>query len=49
MFSVVYWNHPVCPSGHVCVSVQNTSFCQSAGVGIKSHLVTAVVFKAICP
>ena len=48
MFSGVYWNQPVCPS--VCVSVrvsvcvQNTSFCQTAGGGIKPHLVTALVF-----
>ena len=44
MFSGVYWNQPVCPS--VCpsvrvlfcvsVCVQNTTFCQSAGGGIKS-------------
>ena len=27
----------------VCVSIQNTSFCQNAGGGIKSHLVTALV------
>ena len=27
----------------VCVSLQNTSFCQSAGRGINSHLMTAVV------
>ena len=51
MFSGVYWNQPVCPSFRmsaglcVCVSicVQNTSFCQSAGEVIKSHLVTALV------
>ena len=30
----------VCPS--VCLSVQNKSFCQSAGWGIKSHVVTAL-------
>ena len=28
---------------HVSIYVQNTSFCQSAGGGIKSHLVTALV------
>ena len=35
----VYGNQPVCPS----MRVQNTYFCQSAGRGIKSHLVTALV------
>ena len=43
----VYWNHPFCPSVclfvHVSVCVQNTSFCQSTGGGIKSHEVTALV------
>ena len=34
-----------CPS--VCVWVQNAIFCQSAGMGIKSYLVTALVFTAI--
>ena len=47
MFARVYWNQPVCPfvcvSVHVSVFVQNTSFCQRAGGGIKSHLVTALV------
>ena len=55
MFSALYWNQPVlpcvlasiCVSVHVfvCVSVcvQNTSFCQTAGRGIKSHLVTYLV------
>ena len=37
-----------CLSVHVSVCqsicVQNTSVCQSAGGGIKSHLVTALVF-----
>ena len=40
----VHWNQPVCPSIRVSVCVKNTSFCQSAGGGIKSHLVTALVF-----
>ena len=31
-------------SVHVSICVQNTSFCQSAGGDIKSHLVTALVF-----
>ena len=31
------------PSVFVSISVQNTSFCQSAGRGIKSHLVIALV------
>ena len=46
----VYWNKPVCPSVHVSICVQNTSFCQSAGGSIKSHLVTALVypFKSNC-
>ena len=47
MFSGVYWNQPVCLCVHlsICVSVcvQNTTFCQSAGGGIKSHSVTAQV------
>ena len=29
----------------VCPSVQNTTFCQSAGGGIKLHSVTALVFN----
>ena len=33
----------VCPTIHVSVCVQNTSYCQSTGWGIKSHLVTALV------
>ena len=47
MFSGVYWNHPVCLSVCVSVCVQNTSFCQSAGRGIKSHLVTALVDRGM--
>ena len=43
MFSGVYWSRPVCPSICVSICVQNTSFCQSAGGGIKSHLLTAQV------
>ena len=47
IFSGVYLNQPVCPSVclsiHVSVFVQNTIFCQSAGGGIKSHSVTALV------
>ena len=39
----VYWNQPICPSICVPVCIQNTSFCQSAGGGIKSHSVTALV------
>ena len=42
MFLGVYWNHPVCPSVCLSVCVQNTSFCQSTGRGIKSHLVTVL-------
>ena len=36
----------VCPSLSILVSVcvQNNSFCQSAGEGSKSHLVTSVVY-----
>ena len=37
----------VCLSVHVSVCVQNTRFCQSAGGGIKSHLVTALVFLVL--
>ena len=50
----VYWGytgisrlsvHPsVCPFVCISVYVQNTSFRQSTGRGIKSHLVTALVF-----
>ena len=43
MFSGVYWNQPVCGFFHLFVCVQNNSFCQSAGRGIKSHLVTGLV------
>ena len=47
MFSGVYWNQPVCPSVcasvRVSVCVQNTTFCQSAGGGTKSHSVTVLV------
>ena len=43
MFSGVYWNQPACLSVHVYICLQNTSVCQSAGRGIKSHLVTALV------
>ena len=32
------------PCVRACVCVQNIIFCQSAGGGIKSHLVTALVF-----
>ena len=36
--------HPcVCLSLYQSICVQNTSVCQSAGWGIKSHLVTALV------
>ena len=37
-------DQPVCLS-MCCVSVQNTSFCQRAGGGIKSCLVTAPVMS----
>ena len=47
MFSGVYWNQTVCPSIRVSVCVQNTSFCQSAGGGIKSHLVTSLLSSVI--
>ena len=43
MFSGVYWNQPVRPFVRPSDFVRNTSFCQSAGGGIKSHLVTALV------
>ena len=36
-------NVSICQS----VCVQNTTVCQSAGRGIKSHLVTALVFIAL--
>ena len=38
MFLGVHWNHPVRPS----FGVQNASFCQRAGGGIKSRLVTVL-------
>ena len=41
MFSGVYRNQPV----HVSICVQNTSFYQSAGRAIKTHLVTAIVIS----
>ena len=43
MFLGVYWNQPVCPS----VCAQNTSFCESAGRGITSHLVIILVIFGI--
>ena len=48
MYLGIYWNQPVC--GCVCVSVcvQNTNFCQDAGGGMKSHLVTALIFFCQC-
>ena len=45
-FSGVYLNQPVCPPVCVSVWVQNASSCQRAGGGIKSYLVTALVFVA---
>ena len=50
MFSGIYWNHPVYPPVRVCVRpcvcvsvlVENTSFFQSPGGGIKIHLMTAL-------
>ena len=51
MLSRVFWSQPVCPSVclFICVSVfvQNTTSCQSAGGGIKSHSVTALVSLAL--
>ena len=48
MFFGAYRNQPVhrsvCPDVHISVCVQNASFCQSAGGGIKSHIVTALLF-----
>ena len=44
MFFGPCWNQPACPSVNVSISVQTDSFCQCAGRGIKSHLVTALVF-----
>ena len=43
MFLEIWWNQPVCPSVCVSVYVQNISFCQSTGAGIKSHLFTVLV------
>ena len=47
MFLGAYWNQPVCrsvcPCVYVSVCVQDTSFCQRAGGGIMTHLVTALV------
>ena len=40
----LYIHVSVCP--RVSPSVQNTSACQSAGRGIKSHLKTALVFHS---
>ena len=40
MFWGVYRNWPVRPCVRVCV--QNTSFCHSAGGGIKLHLVMSL-------
>ena len=48
MFSVVYWNPPVCPCVHVSVFVQNTGFCQRAGAGIKAHLESSSLNSAFC-
>ena len=44
---VLYWKQPVCPSICVSVCVQNTSFCQSACGGSKSHLVMALVTSTL--
>ena len=38
-----------CLYARVSVCVQNITFCQSAGEGIKSHLVTALVYYFFCP
>ena len=43
MFSGVYWNQPVCVSVHESICVQNATFYQSTGGGIKSHSMTALV------
>ena len=40
-YTACLWVHP---SVYVYFCVQNTSFCQITGRGIKSHLVTAVVY-----
>ena len=37
----------VCPSVHVSIFVQNSSFCQSSDWGIKSYSVTCFVFFAL--
>ena len=37
-----------CLSDHGSVCVQNTTFCQSAGWGIKSHSVTALILNDKC-
>ena len=46
MFSEVDQNQPVCLSVflcvHVSICVQNTSFCEGAGGGIKSRLAAAL-------
>ena len=49
MFSVLYWHQPVCPSVHVLVFVSVYKIIVSVKelVGIKSHLVTAVVSFAV--
>ena len=51
-FADIYWNKPVClsvcPSVLVFVCVQNTTFCQSTGGSIKSHLVTVLVWSVLC-
>ena len=51
MFSGVYWNQPGHPLVCLCLRVSvcelNTNFCQTPGRGIKSHLVTALVFPAM--
>ena len=43
MFLGIYWNQLVSRSVSVSVCLQISSFCQSAGGEIKSHLVTALV------
>ena len=43
MFSGVQWNHSVCLPVRVSFCVQNTSFCESVGEGIKLHSVIALV------
>ena len=44
MFYGVSWNQPICRSVRVFVCVQDITCCESASVGIKSHLVIAQVF-----